>query len=237
VGPFDLDNLSVGESQVLTREFPSPVLRDAFHMQSLADKSLTDAQTTGLDKPSSKFLPDIHGSLGAAIWFFAALEGLELSLLTDTHLNHWSMVTYLTEYMSSELPWIPCPKYLSEALELGDFYDISLFPRLMTEMLWKLARIGKFFALSSFTIAVQLRDLDLAKFAVKRMEGLPRPSLFPKGTAEAMGAGPWWCLVAAYERAIIGNSSHHPAYRSYQADERTGSAAEWRTMAEAFRFE
>jgi hypothetical protein len=69
------------------------------------------------------------------------------------------------------------------------------------------------------------------------MAGLPSPLVFDRMTVQAIGLDVWWCLVAAYERAIIGNSSHHPAYQSYQADEWPGSAAQWRSMAEAFRSE
>jgi hypothetical protein len=61
------------------------------------------------------------------------------------------------------------------------------------------------------------------------MEGLPSPLLFDKDTAEAMGSGAYWCLVAAYSVAITGNDPH--GYRRSYRDHWTGSAAQWRAMA------
>lgn len=202
-------------------------------MDSLAS---VNSQKVGSTVSTGNVQHTINGSLEGAAWFFGILDGADLDTLTNTDLkmdDKW--MRYLGTYMGCHSAGVPSPSPLAEALILADFYDIPFFPRLMIEVLWQLARLGKFYALSSFTVATELGDLDLAKFAVKKMEGLPSPLLFDKDTAEAMGTGAYWCLVAAYSVAINGNDPH--GYRRSYGDHWTGSAAQWRAMAEGLRFE
>lgn len=197
----------------------------------------------GVDKSCTKGQRDttltvvdhtINGTAAAAQWLFGILAGDTIDQLVNMEavsLNDWDLATQ----MASKECRIASPGNLIGTLQLADFYGICFFPRLMTDVLLKLARRGKVFALASFTVAIQLRELESARFAVKRMKDLPCPLCFDRTTVEAMGAGAWWCLITAWTKACKKTQAELyfdpcplPRWR--------GTEAEWKSIAKAISF-
>lgn len=140
---------------------------------------------------------ELNCTAGHAKWLFGILEGKGVKDLETSTMAFSTGVTSLGGLMSSEDDTTPSPIVLRHVLRLADFYDFPFFPRLMKEFLYELAAKGRVYALSAVAIAVDQRNLELVRHAIKRMEGLPSPLGFDRLTVQAIGLDAWWCLVWA----------------------------------------
>jgi hypothetical protein len=121
---------------------------------------------------------ELNCTAGQAKWLFGILEGKGLDSLVGSTMGFYAGGKPLGSLMSSEDFATPSPIVLRHLLRLADFYDFPFFPRLMREILYELAAKGTAYALSAAAIAVDLRNLELARHAIKRMVGLPSPLVF-----------------------------------------------------------
>lgn len=145
----------------------SSVLRNAALMQTLSGGPSGDGaiKNAGFE---------LECTLQVAKWIFGVMLGFRLKALADVTLRYKAEL--FDSLMSS--PDLPSPSLLREVLRWADFYDFSFFPRLLAEILYEVATIGGCYALSALTIAIDLEDLRLAKYATKRLSCVPDPSDF-----------------------------------------------------------
>lgn len=172
--------------------FSSSVLRDAIYMQAVSESNTGDIKAKKLDL-------QMNCSLGAAKLLFAILAGRDYKSLSSTSSEEDHELRDLLTKQSSDIPLVPV---LREVLAQADFLDIPFVPQLSIELLYSLGRLGKYHSLSTFAIAVELGHIALAKFAVKRMIGLPSPLAFANFTVRKLQLDAWRILIQAYHKVI-----------------------------------
>jgi hypothetical protein len=128
------------------------------------------------------------------------MEGIGLNNLANTSIV--PDCSNMGDFLGSSDMITPSPVVLREILAKADFYNFQFFTRFMKEVLYELASLGKLYALSAATIAIELKDLRLTQYAVKRMAGLPGPSSFDLRTVKAIGLEVWWHLVTAFQKGM-----------------------------------
>lgn len=184
----------------------SPIIRDAMHMQSLANNN-----PGGRGTLSGKI--EINCDLGVAKWLFGIMEEKELKDLCDT--SKAVPLEELASFLETEEPTIPSPIVLRRVLQTADFYDFPFFPRLMKSLLYQLSDLGAGFALSAATVAVlDLKDTRLAIHAVRNLLDLPKPISFDRDVVKAIGADVWWPLVRAYSEVMDQNAFEAESIRN-----------------------
>jgi hypothetical protein len=210
--------------------FSSSVLRDAIHMQAVSENNTGDTKAKKLDL-------EINCSLAAAKLLFAILAGRDYKSLSSTSSDEDKELHDLFTKQSSDIPLVPV---LREFLAQPDFLDIPFVPRLSIELLYSLGRLGKYHSLSTFTIAVQLGHVALAKFAVKRMVGLPNPLVFDESTVRNLQLDAWRLLVQAYHKVVgpVQSLNKYDWARKEWAGMQgctawVGDAAQWKLLSEA----
>ncbi|KAG7531094.1 hypothetical protein FFLO_04588 [Filobasidium floriforme] len=212
----------------------SSVLRDAFHMQSLSGGAS--------DKQAIKNAEiELNCTAGQAKWLFGILEGKGLNDLKESTMRFSSVGPSLGSLMSSEDATTPSPIVLRHVLRSADFYDFPFFPRIMKEVLYELADKGTAYALSAAAMAIDQRDLKMARYAIKHMGGLPSPLAFDKLAVQAIGLDVWWCLVDAYRRTIADARTsvrvHYDTQTQEVAVPWSGDLTQWTSIANAIVFE
>jgi hypothetical protein len=181
---------------------PGPVKSDA----------LLEPETSTATSSQAIF---VEGSTGGLRWLFGILDNLSL--------------TAMTEPTTKGQPYPP--GHLIEALKLADKYDIIFLPRLLTEVLWSLARRNCYDALTSYRLAYEMGNVCLAVYAVKQMKGLPTPPSFPLKLAQSLGLEAWWALVSAYHST---DWVLHDGYGGGRV-RWTSSPENWREVAKALK--
>lgn len=151
---------------------------------------------------------------GVAKWIFGVMDGHHLKALANENLRYKAEL--FDSLMSS--PDLPSPSLLREVLRWADFYDFPFFPRLLAEVLYEMATIGGCYALSALTIAIDLEDLKLAKYATRRLSCVPDPLPFGNNIAQIIGLDAWWCMVIAHRKASV--------------TPWTGSKDQWKSIAD-----
>lgn len=148
-------------------------------------------QTSSSGQVPEKIEIKLDCSLSAAKWFFGILEGRKLEEL-------------LKETGQRDQPFSATLDDLRQALRLADSYDIPFFSRLLNDFIFshEFRTGGTANPLIAFALGIDLGNVQLARFAVKRMAPLGSPTMFNKLTARALGLDTWWCLVHAY-RVVI----------------------------------
>jgi hypothetical protein len=142
---------------------------------------------------------ELECTLLVAKWVFGVMQGHRLKILANDTLKYKAEL--FDSLMSS--PDLPSASLLREVLRWADFYDFPFFPRLLAEILYEMATIGGCYALSALTIAIDLEDLKLAKYATKRCSCVPDPSTFGKNIVHIIGLDAWWCMIIAQRKASV----------------------------------
>jgi len=89
--------------------------------------------------------------------------------------------------------------YLTDALALGDKYDIAFFRGLWKSAIRDLAKEGMDYALLAFSAACCAGDNPLAKFAISQCKGIPNPMQFTAAKVEWMGWRSWRQIIRAWD--------------------------------------
>lgn len=217
--------------------FSSSVFRNAIHMQAVSETNTGDIKAKKLDL-------EMNCSLAAAKLLFAILAGQDYKSLSNDSPDEDQELHDLLTTQSPDMPLVPV---FREVLAQADFLDIPFVPQLSIELLYSLGRLGKYHSLSSFTIAVQLGHVALAKFAVKRMAGLPSPLAFEEPTVRNLQSDAWRLLIHAYHKVIGPAQSivkrqwnnRNDKYEHVTIEASTawvGDAAQWKLLSEAIVF-
>ena len=57
--------------------------------------------------------------------------------------------------------------------------------------------MGKYRSVTALAVAYQMKNVDVCRYAVSRMEGLPEPQKMPFVIFETIGSGPAWSITRA----------------------------------------
>jgi hypothetical protein len=115
---------------------------------------------------------------------------------------------------------VDCTASLTDALVLGDKYDVPFFRGLWKLAILDLADKGGEHALMAFSAACYAGDNTLAKAALKQCKGISNPLRFPTSKVERMGWKAWLQIVRAWDSAFLfsGNKAFRHNAISFDKD-------------------
>jgi hypothetical protein len=162
----------------------------------------------------------LGGSAEALKWLTGLLEA--------TPLNELGMSA------DDKLSAPPSIRPLQEAIGLADKLDIPFYKNLVVQAMYTVAKQGKYQAISAYNIGCTLGDIDLARFAITWMVGLPTPLNFSRIELQEMTIIAWSMLHEAWRRC----SSFNPEHLGYcNRGSWQGTQAQWHEIATQLRSE
>jgi hypothetical protein len=130
----------------------------------------------------------------------------------------------------------PSIRPLQEAIRLADKLDIPFYKNLVVQAMYDVAKQGKYQAISAYNIGCALGDINLARFAVAWMVGLPTPLKFSRAELQDMNVISWSMLHEAWRRSdTFFNPDHLTDYCDYGGW--GGSQVQWLAIATSLKFE
>jgi len=111
---------------------------------------------------------------------------------------------------------VDCVASLTDALALGDKYDIPFFPGIWKSAIRELAKQGGDNALLAFGAAYCAGDRPLAKAVISQCKGISNPLRFSASKVEWMGWKSWLQIIRAWDlytstedEGILFNENYH----------------------------
>lgn len=125
---------------------------------------------------------------------------------------------------------------LQESIDLADKLDIPFYNDLVVRAMYTVAKQGKYQAISAHNIGCTLRDIELARFAIAWMVGLPTPLKFSRTELQDMNVISWSML---HETWRGGSKSFSPEHLNHHCSPGSwiGSQSQWGEIAAQLRFE
>lgn len=149
--------------------------------------NIADGASSTIVQPAGKGVGsriDIGATAEAAKWFFGLMEGLSLERLGISNAN--------------DITVPPPVSPLMEARQLADKYDIPFFTQVLTEAMWSLAPMGKYQAVTAFSIGFQLRNPSLCRFSSTHMAGIKIAKGLEFSVAKVLGLEALCSILEAY---------------------------------------
>jgi hypothetical protein len=172
----------------------SPVFRDAFLIDlfstTLSSNAVAAIRQEAVERTKNGRIR-IEADALAIRWLFGLLENLKPAEIDDSY------------KVTSETCTPPPPAPLLEAVSLADRFDIPFYPALLDTALWEVPRASPQLAITVYTVAYVLNNVELAREAVHRMSPLVNPSLWDLQTTKLMLWQPWWSLCAAFRESMF----------------------------------
>jgi hypothetical protein len=172
----------------------SPVFRDTFLIDlfstTLSSNIVAETKEEAVERTKDGRIR-IEADALAIRWLFGLLENLKPAEIDDSY------------KVTSETHTPPPPAPLLEAVSLADRFDISFYPALLDNALWEVPRANPQLAITVYTVAYVLNNVELAREAVHRMSPLVNPSLWDLQTTKLMFWQPWWSLCAAFRQSMF----------------------------------